>query len=322
MILSGCASESSTPAATADQSITVYSGRSEELVAPLLTDFTNETGIAVDVRYGDSAEMAATILEEGENTPADVFFSQDAGALGALSKEGVFQKLDQTTLDLVAPQYRSDEATWVGVSGRARVLVYNPELVTTVPTSVLDFAAPEWKGRIAIAPTNASFQSFVTGMRVVLGEDATADFLIGLAKNAVTYEKNSQILDAVEAGEVAAGLINHYYWYEKAAEIGSDAMKSKFAWFAQGDTGNLVNVAGAGVISQSPAAKTFVNWLLGQTAQNYFMTETFEYSLTTTDAPVDTLPTLAEIGGPEIDLSDLSTLADTQSLLREAGLIP
>jgi iron(III) transport system substrate-binding protein len=324
VLLSGCASESPSVTSSGDdtKSITIYSGRSEELIAPLLTEFTAETGIQVDVRYGDSAEMSATILEEGANSPADVFLSQDAGALGALTKSGVFKKLPSEITDLVEPAYRAADGTWVGVSGRARVFSYNPELVSSAPSSVLELANPEWKDRIAIAPTNASFQSFVTAMRVTLGEEKTSEFLTGLASNAITYEKNSQILDAVESGEVVAGLINHYYWYEKAAEVGADAMKSKLAWFETGDPGNLVNVAGVGVISQNSNAIVFAKWLLGETAQKYFLEKTFEYSLTSATKPADTLPTLSEIGGPVIDLSDLATLADTQSLLREAGLIP
>lgn len=323
-LLAGCASENtaSTTPSTESQKITIYSGRSESLVAPLLESFTKETGIEVEVRYGDSAEMAATILEEGNNTPADVFFSQDAGALGALSKAGLFKSLPAETLALVDDAYKAADGTWVGVSGRARVFNYNPELVSEVPSSVLDLANAEWKDRIAIAPTNASFQSFVTGMRVQLGDAATADFLSGLAANAKIYEKNGLILDAVESGEVAAGLINHYYWFEKAAEIQASNMKSKLAWFSTGDPGNLINVAGVGVISDNPAAVTFANWLLGETAQKYFLEKTFEYSLTVATKPDESLPTLSEIGGPAIDLSDLSTLEQTQNLLREAGLIP
>ena len=326
VFLSGCANENPQANATSQnestKSLTIYSGRSESLVAPLFEQFTAETGIQVEVRYGDSAEMSATILEEGANTPADLFFSQDAGALGALTKAGLFKVLPTETLEQVAPKYRAKDGTWVGISGRSRVFNYNPELVTNVPTSVLELANAEWKGRIAIAPTNASFQSFVTGMRIELGDEKTQEFLNGLAKNAVSYEKNSQILDAVESGEVAAGLINHYYWYEKAAEVGSDAMKTKLAWFSAGDPGNLVNVAGVGVLSENESAIQLVNWLLSKTAQSFFLEETFEYSLTQSAKPAESLPALEEIGGPVIDLTDLATLAETQTLLRNAGLIP
>lgn len=327
VFLAGCASEtasspdSSSTSASEAGSITLYSGRSEELIAPLLESFTAETGIEVNVRYGESSEMAATILEEGENTKADVFFSQDAGALGAVSGEAKTYPLPEDVLNLVPAKYRAQDGSWVGVSGRARVLTYNPELVTDLPKSVFDLADPGWKGRIAIAPTNASFQSFVTGMRVTQGEEATAEFLAAMKENAVLYEKNGQILDAVESGEVAAGLLNHYYWFEKAAEIGAENMKSKMNWFADGDAGNLVNVAGVSLLSENPNALVFASWLLGETAQKYFLEKTFEYSLTSDVSPDPTLPKLSEINGPEIDLSDLSSLEQTLQLLTEAGLI-
>jgi iron(III) transport system substrate-binding protein len=327
VFLAGCASEtasspdSSSTSASEAGSITLYSGRSEELIAPLLESFTAETGIEVNVRYGESSEMAATILEEGENTKADVFFSQDAGALGAVSGEAKTYPLPEDVLNLVPAKYRAQDGSWVGVSGRARVLTYNPELVTDLPKSVFDLADPGWKGRIAIAPTNASFQSFVTGMRVTQGEEATAEFLAAMKENAVLYEKNGQILDAVESGEVAAGLLNHYYWFEKAAEIAAENMKSKMNWFADGDAGNLVNVAGVSLLSENPNALVFASWLLGETAQKYFLEKTFEYSLTSDVSPDPTLPKLSEINGPEIDLSDLSSLEQTLQLLTEAGLI-
>ncbi len=327
ILLSGCASETaSTPTGSSSAageagSITLYSGRSEELIAPLLETFTAETGIEVSVRYGESSEMAATILEEGANTKADVFLSQDAGALGAVSREAKTYPIPEDVLSLVPTEYRAKDGSWVGVSGRARVLAYNPELVTDVPKSVFDLADPGWKGRIAIAPTNASFQSFVTGMRVTEGDERTAEFLASMKENAVFYEKNSQILDAVENGEVAAGLLNHYYWFEKAAEVGSENMNSKISWFADGDAGNLVNVAGVSLLSENPNALVFAKWLLGDTAQKYFLENTFEYSMTSDIAPDPTLPKLSEINGPKIDLSDLSSLEQTLQLLSEAGLI-
>ena len=327
ILLSGCASETaSTPtssSSTASEagSITLYSGRSEELISPLLETFTAETGIEVSVRYGESSEMAATILEEGKNTKADVFLSQDAGALGAVSSEATTYPIPQDVLSLVPAEYRAKDGSWVGVSGRARVLAYNPELVTDVPKSVFDLADPGWKGRIAIAPTNASFQSFVTGMRVAEGDAKTVEFLAAMKENAVFYEKNSQILDAVENGEVAAGLLNHYYWFEKATEVGSENMNSKISWFADGDAGNLVNVAGVALLSENPNALIFAKWLLGETAQTYFLENTFEYSMTSDVAPDPSLPKLSEINGPKIDLSDLSSLEQTLQLLSEAGLI-
>ena len=327
ILLTGCASETaSTPTGSSSAAgeagpITLYSGRSEELIAPLLETFTAETGIEVSVRYGESSEMAATILEEGDNTKADVFLSQDAGALGAVAGEAKTYPLPEDVLNLVPAKYRAQDGSWVGVSGRARVLTYNPELVTDLPKSVFDLADPGWKGRIAIAPTNASFQSFVTGMRVTQGEEATAEFLAAMKENAVLYEKNGQILDAVESGEVAAGLLNHYYWFEKAAEIGAENMKSKMNWFADSDAGNLVNVAGVSLLSDNPNALAFASWLLGETAQKYFLEKTFEYSLTSDVSPDPTLPKLSEISGPEIDLSDLSSLEQTLQLLTEAGLI-
>lgn len=327
VLLSGCATEqASEPTATNSSgddagSITLYSGRSEDLISPLLAAFTAETGVTVNVRYGDSSEMAATILEEGDNTKADVFLSQDAGALGAVSGQAKTFALPQEVLDLVPAKYRATNGSWVGVSGRARVLAYNPDEVTDLPQSVFDLADPGWKGRIAIAPTNASFQSFVTGMRVTEGEEKTAAFLSAMKENAVLYEKNGQILDAVESGDVAAGLLNHYYWFEKAAEIGSENMKSKLTRFSDGDSGNLVNVSGVALISENPAALVFAKWLLGETAQKYFLESTYEYSMTSDVAPDPALPKLSEISGPEIDLSDLSSLEQTLKLLTQAGLI-
>ena len=317
--LTGCARESTT--ATGDETITIYSGRSEDLIAPLLEQFTAETGIGVEVRYSDSASLAAQILEEGDNVKADVFFSQDAGALGAISQAGAFKQLNEDISPLVDAKYGSTDNTWIGVSGRSRVLSYNPELVTAaeLPKSVFDLVDSKWKGKIAIAPTNASFQASVTAMRLLKGEQATVNWLAAMKDNAVLFEKNSQILEAVEAGQVAAGLTNHYYWYERAAEVGEDKMVSKMTWFETGDAGNLINVAGVGVLSDKPEAQTFAKWLLGSTAQTFFVEQTGEYSLTGLAAR-EGLPALDQIAAPEIDLSSLSTLAQTLELIRNARL--
>ena len=317
LTLGACASPAPTDST---ESITIYSGRSEELIADLLTTFTEETGIEVEVRYGDSAELAAQILEEGQNIRADVYFGQDAGALGALAKEGVTKTLPSDITDLVATEYKSVTGQWVGVSGRGRVFVYDPAKVSQIPTSYKDLMDSSWKGRIGIAPTNASFQTFITAIRVLEGEQAAIDFLAAMKRNGVLFEKNSIIMQAVQDGVVDAGLVNHYYWWELAAEIGEENMKPEIAWFEDGDTGNLINVAGVAVLSDNPSANVFAKWLLGDTAQKYFVERTREYSLTGVPEVAGLKP-LKDIKAPAIDLSNLDSLAETLELIRKAGLL-
>jgi iron(III) transport system substrate-binding protein len=179
---------------------------------------------------------------------------------------------------------------------------------------------PSWKGRIGIAPTNASFQAFMTAVRILDGEKAAEDFLVAMKQNAVLFEKNGLILQAVEDGVIDAGLINHYYWFEMQSEKGVGNMSSELAWFNDKDPGNLINVAGVAVLSENASANVFAKWLLGETAQNYFVQKTWEYSLTGVPEATGLKP-LSEIGSPEIDLSDLDSLSATLELIRKAGLL-
>lgn len=309
------------PAGQADDTLVIYSGRDEALVEPIIQLFEDETGVNVDVRYGDSAELAAQLSEEGEASKADIFFAQDAGALGAIESEGLFLELPGEVLDRVQPEYRSTNDRWIGVTGRARVLVYSPELVTELPASVLELAEPQWADRIAVAPSNASFQAFVTALRVLNGDDVAATWLSGIAANAQRFEKNSQILEAVESGTVAAGLINHYYWFQREVEVGVGNMASRLAAFAPGDAGNLINVAGVGVLSDNPHANAFVNFLLRDDIQRIFVTEVMEYPMVAgIDTPAGITP-LGDIPTPDIDLSNLNDLKVTLELIRASGMI-
>ena len=305
--------------------VTVYSGRNEELVGPLLAQFEEETGITVEARYGDSAEMANLILTEGENSPADVFFSQDAGALGAVAAEGRLASLPEEVLDTVDPRFRSDDGQWVGTSGRARVVVYNTEALSEdeMPDSIFDFTDPEWSGRIGWAPTNASFQAFVTAMRVLEGEDVAREWLEGIQANEPNvYEGNMPALDAVIAGEIDVAFINHYYLMQRLAEDPDVPAANHF--LTDGDPGALVNVAGVGIVEGAPDAenaRTFVEFLISEEAQEYFAEETKEYPLAAGVEPDPALVPLDEIGTPEIDLSDLADLEGTLELLQEVGIL-
>lgn len=304
-----------------DSSLVIYSGRSEALIQPLIDSYQKETGVKVDVRYAGSAELAAQLLEEGASSPADVFFAQDAGALGAVSKAGLLKVLDSEVLEQVDAEYRANNGTWIGVSGRVRVLNYNPERVSDLPTSVFDLADSRYEGRVGIAPANASFQAFITAMRSTEGDAKTLTWLTAMKKNGVVFEKNSAILEAVESGQVDMGLINHYYWFAKAKDIGAANMKSKIAQFASQDVGNLRNVAGVGIVSEDPKAKAFVQFLLSAKAQQYFVDQTFEYPLTKGVAPYPGLTSLSDISAPSFDLNDLDALEKTLELIRQAGLL-
>ena len=303
--------------------LTVYSGREEELVAPLFEKFIDATGVDVEVRYGDSAELAATIAEEGDNSPADVFFA-DPGSLGAVDPQ--LEELPQATLDRVAARFRDAEGRWVGTSGRTRVLAYNTDRVqeSDLPASVLELTRPEWKGRVGVAPTNASFQAFVTAMRLSLGDERTREWLEALRANgAKTYEKNLPIVEAVAAGEVDVGLVNHYY-LALVKEEQPDAPVANHL-FEAGDPGTLVSVAGAGVLAstdQRDDAEAFVEFLLSEDAQRFYVdqAEENEYPLVAGIDPPAGLVPLDEIQGPDVELTAFGAeLESTVELLRETG---
>jgi iron(III) transport system substrate-binding protein len=306
--------------------LVVYSGRSEELVGPLLEDFEAATGIDAEVRYAGTSELAATILEEGDNSPADVFFSQDGGALGALAAEGRLAGLPEDVLESVDDRFRAADGSWVGVSGRARVLAYDTRdiAVGDLPASVLDLADPAWKGRIGWVPTNASFQTFVTALRETQGDDTTLQWLRDVQANEPkVYDGNAAALQAVAAGEVDVALVNHYYLLQAEAEAGTE-LPVENHFFPGGDPGALVNVAGIGILEgaeNAAAADALVRFLLADEAQAYFAAETFEYPLASGATPDPQLPSLDSVQSPDLDLSDLADLEGTLRLLQEAGVL-
>ncbi len=310
----------------AAQTLTVYSGRNEAFMEPVIERFREESGLDVEVRYGNTAALAATILEEGANSPADVYIAQDAGALGALARAGVFEVLPQSILDLVEPRFRSPEGLWVGITGRARVLAYNTANVSEdeLPRSVFELTEPQWQGRVGWAPSNGSFQAFVTAMRVLEGEARTREWLTAMLANGVqTYPNNNAQVEAVSRGEIDIAMVNHYYLFQYLAEQG-ESFPVRNHYLQDADIGSLINVAGAGILQtsdQPDEAAQLITFLLGTEAQSHFASEVSEYPLVEGIETNPALLPLDNIETPELDLSDLDDLEGTVELLQEVGAL-
>lgn len=310
--------------------LVIYSGRSESLVQPIIDQFRQATGIDVEVRYGGTAELAGVLLEEGANSPADVFYAQDPGGLGAVQAAGMLAQLPPSTLALVPERFASETGEWVGISGRARTVIYNTEVITDpatqLPEDLWGFTAPKWKGRLGWAPTNGSFQAMVTAMRAIWGEEKTREWLQGIQANEPTvFEGNTPIVAAVGAGEIDAGFVNHYYLYRFLSEEGADFAAQNY-FLPGGGPGSLIMVSGAGILKSAANpenAQKFIDFLLSVPGQQYFAAQTFEYPLVEGVTTVTGLPPLADLDvqAIDVDLSQMADLAGTQEMLLELGII-
>jgi iron(III) transport system substrate-binding protein len=300
--------------------LTVYSGRGEFLVGELVEyieslydDFT------LDIRYGSSTDLVNQILNEGEGTPADVFYSVNAGSLGALAAEGRTQALPDEVLDFVREEFRTDE--WVGTSGRARTVPFNTNALSDdgLPDDIMEY--PDVDADLGWAPSYGSCQAFVTAMRLIEGEEATKEWLEGVLDAGITsYPDEFVACQAIADGEIDAAFTNHYY-IQRVLDGNPGAPIATS--FTEGDAGAMFNVAGAAVTdvaSNADLASNFVRHLLSGEAQDYFARTTFEYPLIPGVEPIGDLPTIDELDVPDLDLTQLSDLEPTIDLMREAGV--
>ena len=309
------------------QQLTLYSGRGETLVAPIIEAFTAETGIEVNVRYGGTAELAILLQEEGDRSPADVFWAQDAAALGAVA--GMFMPLPDETLEKVPAAYRDTEGRWIATSGRGRVLAYSTERLAEdeMPATMAELTDPKYSGRIALAPTNGSFLAHVTALRVVEGDEAALEWLQGIAANEpVMVSNNTAMIQAIGDGEADLGVTNNYYLVRFQAAA-PDFPVSQTLFSTEGDIGNLLLVAGMGVLStsdQSDEAVAFIDFLLSDSSQAFFGGDVAEFPVTGAEVPERTDEiSLDEVirMAPEVDLNTIGDLEGTLELVREAGLL-
>lgn len=322
LILSACGPF---PASAQKQTLVIYSGRSEALVGPIVEQFEQSSGIDVEVRWGSTSELAATLLEEGQRSPADVFFAQDPGGLGAVID--LLGPLPEELLVQVDSRFRDPQGRWIGISGRARTLVYNADELepADLPADLAGLTDPRWKGRVGWAPANASFQTMVTAMRVMWGQERAQAWLEGMVANQpVVFDGNAPIVAAVGAGEISVGLVNHYYLFRFLQEEG-ESFPARNHFFVGGGPESLVMPAGVGVLKTSDSqneAEKLIDFLLSPVAQQYFATQTYEYPLVDGVVTPRELPPLPDLNAARVDLADLSDLQGTLALLREVGALP
>ena len=306
--------------------LVIYSGRKESLIGSIIEEFEDLTGIDVEAKYGKTAPMAAMILEEGDNSPADIYYAQDPGGVGFLASQGRLITLPSDITESVADWAKPADAKWVGISGRARVLVHTATL-GDLPASCEELTDAKWKGKVGWAPTNSSFQTMVTGMRVLWGEDKTKQWLTDMLANDVgVYPKNTPQVEAASKEEISIGLVNHYYLHRFISDQG-DAFNARNLFLSDGGPCSLVMVSGAGIVDTGKNrenAEKFLRFMTSKVAQQYFTGQIYEYPVLAGDHGVNThmlLPALEELNKPALTMEDLSDLEGTAAIFRDLGML-
>ena len=330
-VLAGCSSSASSD--PSGQSITLYSGQHEQTVDGLVTAFEKQTGITVNVRNDDEDTLANLIAVQGSHTPADVFYTENSPALEFLQEKGLLAPVDSSTLSHTPSKYNSPQGDWVGVSARVSVIVYNPSLIpaSQLPTSVMQLASPKYQGKLALAPSETDFQPIVTSVTRTYGQAAALTWLEGIKSNAASHivPDNETIVDEVNRGQVAFGVINEYYWYRLQAEIGASAMHSQITHFAPHDPGYVIDVSGAAVLKYSKhqaAAQKFLAFLVSQQGQEIIgraagNEQSYEYPLGSGVTTSASETPFTQLQPNPITIADLGDGSAAIALLRQAGLL-
>jgi iron(III) transport system substrate-binding protein len=311
--------------AAPDTVLTLYNGQHSQTTAALVDAFTKATGIKVEIRKGESPQLANQIIEEGAASPADAFYSEESPPVAALARHGLLAKLDAATLQQVPAEYVAKDGTWIGASARCRVVAYNKAMVAEkdLPPSVLDFATPAWKDKVAYVPTSGAFQEQIVAIELLKGREAALAWLKGLKAYGRRYNGNAAAMKAVEAGEVATALINNYYWFALAREKGAGKMQSALYYVGHRDPGALITVSAAGVLKSSrkqAAAQQFIAFMVSGKGQQAIADSVAEYPLRPGVASPWGLKSFAELDAPAVTPDDLGDAADALVLEREAGL--
>ncbi|MGB7422212.1 MAG: extracellular solute-binding protein [Comamonas sp.] len=303
----------------------VYNGQHKATTLKLLDAFTAATGIRVESRKGSSIQLANQIIEEGERSPADVFYSEESPPVAALAERGLLAPLQDTTLAQVRQDYRDPKGFWTGVTARCRVTAFNKSMVKEgdLPDSILDMATPAWKSRVAFVPTSGAFQQQIVAISSLKGRDAALNWLKGLKRYGEVYGSNKAAMAAVERGDIATALINNYYWYNLAQEKGMDKMQSALHFSGNGDPGALVTVSAAGVLKSAKhaqAAQQLVQFMTGVAGQEILAKAAAEWPMNPQVTPGFGLKPFEDLQPPTVNPANLKGAEEALQLRREAGL--
>ncbi|MGV8965066.1 MAG: iron ABC transporter substrate-binding protein [Cellulomonas sp.] len=322
--LSACSGTAAT-ADPAPTTLTLYNAQHEALVQPVIDAFEAKTGIAVRMRNGDDSELSNLLVQEGKASPADIFLTENSPGMGLVSDAGLFADLEPTTLAQTPARFQPADGSWVGFAARSTVLVYNPSLAAAdLPASLLDLADPVWKDRIGISPAGADFQAIVSAVLQLEGEVAAATWLAGLKSNATIFDGNTTVMKAVNSGEIEAGVVYHYYWYQDQAEGGANSANVALHYFGHQDPGAFVSISGAGVLASSThpdEAQQFVAFLTSADGQAAIAgSKALEYTISSDAASNPVLPPLSGLEPPLVDPMALNG-PQVVELMQAAGLL-